>query len=214
MKLLLLLSTLAALATASPLAPRWGTGGPKSLGGLAEGRGRKYFGTEISSYYRANKPFDNILRSEFNQITPENEMKWEVIQPERGIYNWTGSDLILQTVQETKSYFRGHNFCWDSQTPEYVTNITDPDELKAVLKEHIDAVMGRYGEHFYAFDVINERESRAQLSLVILELTQVRFAAFNENGTIKSSVWYDVLGESYLETAVGRSCSLANKVAR
>lgn len=65
---------------------------------------------------------------------------------------------ILQRVQKDKDYFRGHNFCWDSQTPEYVTNITDPTELKAVLKEHIDAVMGRYGKYFYAFDVINERE--------------------------------------------------------
>lgn len=149
---------LLSLVAASPLSPRWGTGGSGSLGSLAEARGKKYFGTEISSYYRANAQFDSLLKAQFNQITPENEMKWEVIQPERGVFNWTGSDLILETVQETKSYFRGHNFCWDSQTPEYVTNITDPEELKAVLKEHIDAVMGRYGDHFYAFDVINERK--------------------------------------------------------
>jgi endo-1,4-beta-xylanase len=47
-------------------------------------------------------------------------------------------------------------------SPAYVTNITDADELKAVLKEHIDAVMGRYGNDLYAFDVINERESAPQ----------------------------------------------------
>jgi endo-1,4-beta-xylanase len=156
--LLALAPLLLPLVAASPLAPRWGVGGPGSLGSLAESKGKKYFGTEISSYYLANEKFSNTLRSQFNQITPENEMKWEVIQPERGVFNWTGSDLILQTVKETKSYFRGHNFVWDQQTPEYVTNITDPDELKAVLKEHVDAVMGRYGEYFYAFDVINERE--------------------------------------------------------
>lgn len=44
-------------------------------------------------------------------------------------------------------------------SPAYVTNITDADELKTVLKEHIDAVMGRYGNDLYAFDVINERKS-------------------------------------------------------
>lgn len=158
MKSIASLALLTSLVGASPLQPRWGVGGSDSLGSLAEARGKKYFGTEISSYYRANKQYDAILKAQFNQITPENEMKWEVIQPERGTFNWTGSDLILPTVEETKSYFRGHNFCWDQQTPEYVTNITDPDELKAVLKEHIDAVMGRYGKHFYAFDVINERE--------------------------------------------------------
>ena len=44
-------------------------------------------------------------------------------------------------------------------SPTYVTNITDPDQLKATLKSHIDAVLGRYGNDLYAFDVINERES-------------------------------------------------------
>lgn len=49
-----------------------------------------------------------------------------------------------------------------SRRPAYVTNITDVDELKAVLKEHIDAVLGRYGNDLYAFDVINERERLAR----------------------------------------------------
>jgi len=44
-------------------------------------------------------------------------------------------------------------------SPQYVNEITDPTVLKAVLKEHIDAVMGRYGKDLYAFDVVNERES-------------------------------------------------------
>lgn len=43
--------------------------------------------------------------------------------------------------------------------PEWVTNITNPTELKEVLREHINAVMGRYGRQLYAFDVVNERES-------------------------------------------------------
>lgn len=43
-------------------------------------------------------------------------------------------------------------------SPQYVNEITDPTVLKAVLKEHIDAVMGRYGKDLYAFDVVNERE--------------------------------------------------------
>ena len=46
-----------------------------------------------------------------------------------------------------------------TRSPDYVTNITTSHELKAVLKEHIDAVLGRYGPDLYAFDVINEGES-------------------------------------------------------
>lgn len=46
----------------------------------------------------------------------------------------------------------------DNPSPSYVTSITDPTELTQVLEEHINAVLGRYGNDLYAFDVINERE--------------------------------------------------------
>lgn len=42
--------------------------------------------------------------------------------------------------------------------PAWVTSITDPTELKQVLRDHINAVMGRYGKDMYAIDVVNERE--------------------------------------------------------
>jgi GH35 family endo-1,4-beta-xylanase len=50
-----------------------------------------------------------------------------------------------------------------------VTNITDADELKTVLKEHVDAVLGRYGKDLYAFDVINERECSLSTASNVVE---------------------------------------------
>lgn len=84
--------TLALLPTAlsSPLTRRW----QNPLAKDAVKAGKLYFGTEISSYYLANEAFSATLTEEFNQYTPENEMKWEVIEPERGQFNWTGSDLV------------------------------------------------------------------------------------------------------------------------
>jgi GH35 family endo-1,4-beta-xylanase len=43
-----------------------------------------------------------------------------------------------------------------------VQNITDPNDLKNVMKTHIDAVMGRYGSRLAHMDVVNEREWRPQ----------------------------------------------------
>jgi endo-1,4-beta-xylanase len=80
-------------------------------------------------------------------------------------------------------------------SPAYVNNITDPDELKAVLKEHIDAVLGRYGNDLYAFDVVNERGYSRRQSL---------YSAFYDNGTLRDSVWLNVLGEDYFGIAVSQ----------
>ena len=86
----LLTALLPALATASPLAKRWGS---DTLAGLAE-KSNKYFGTAYQSFYLADERFEPILNKQFDQYTPENELKWEVVQAERGVFNWTGADLV------------------------------------------------------------------------------------------------------------------------
>lgn len=82
------------LVASKPLQPRRGSGNSDSLGTLAEAKGKKWFGTAMQSWYMANERFAGILRKEFNQITPEGEMKWTGTEPERGVFNWTGGDLV------------------------------------------------------------------------------------------------------------------------
>ncbi|KAJ9095954.1 Endo-1,4-beta-xylanase [Naganishia friedmannii] len=150
---------------------------------LANKAGKRYLGTAIQSYQLVNNPqYVQILESQFDAITPENEMKWEVVEPTEGNFDFSGTDKIVAEAKKTGSIVRGHNICWDSQTPAWVTSITDPKRLKEVLKNHIDAVIGRYKDDLAYFDIVNE--------------------PLNENGTYKSNVWYNVLGESYIETAL------------
>lgn len=85
-----------------------------------------------------------------------------------------------------------------TDSPAWVTSITDPTKLKQVLREHINAVLGRYGKNMYAFDVVNEREWETMSTFIQLNAT-----ALNEDGTWKSSVWYNILGEDYIGIAVG-----------
>jgi hypothetical protein len=80
------------LVAASPVARQDGVNA-ESLKVLAQ-RQNKYIGTAYQSFYLADERFEPILDGEFDQYTPENEMKWEVIQAERGVFNWTGADLV------------------------------------------------------------------------------------------------------------------------
>ena len=36
-----------------------------------------------------------MLAREFDSVTPENEMKWAVVEPNRGQFNWWGADAIV-----------------------------------------------------------------------------------------------------------------------
>lgn len=169
------------LVAATPVARQDGVNA-ESLKVLAE-RQNKYIGTAYQSFYLADERFEPILDGEFDQYTPENEMKWEVIQAERGVFNWTGSDLvsrllillvsytdaqIIEQAQKTGSIVRGHNLVWHSQLPPWVQNITDAEDLKSVMKGHIDAVLGRYGDKLAHMDVVNERKSAKALSITML----------------------------------------------
>jgi GH35 family endo-1,4-beta-xylanase len=56
-----------------------------------------------------------------------------------------------------------------TQTPSYVTNITDPEVLKQTLRTHVEAVAGRYKDDWAYLDVINERKFMMRLRSVKFE---------------------------------------------
>ena len=65
-----------------------------SLDNLANKAGKRYLGTAIQSNQLADPTYVQILESQFDAITPENEMKWEVIQPTEGNFDFTGTDAV------------------------------------------------------------------------------------------------------------------------
>ena len=97
-----------------------GHGGQGSGDGLVDGRSLaelakqsdKYFGTAYQSFYLADPRFEPILNAQFDQYTHENELKWEVVQPQRGVFNWTGADL----VSVAHVYLRGRKFGEDAKS--------------------------------------------------------------------------------------------------
>jgi GH35 family endo-1,4-beta-xylanase len=89
------LATLAITASASPM-KRW----PNPLRSDAVKAGKAYFGVAYQSFYLADPRFEPILDEEFGQYTPENEMKWEVIEPSRGVFNYSGADLVSNHTRQ------------------------------------------------------------------------------------------------------------------
>lgn len=88
-----LLAALLPFVAASPFVARQNGVNADALKTVAAAKNR-YFGTAYQSFYLNDPRFEPILNGEFDQYTPENEMKWEVVQPQRGVFNWTGADLV------------------------------------------------------------------------------------------------------------------------
>ena len=104
-----------------------------------------------------DRPYRKILAREFSSVSPENQMKWEFIHPERGRYNFGPADAIVKFARQHGQAVRGHTLLWHSQNPAWLEEGTfTKQELRAILKEHITTVVGRYRGKIQQWDVANE----------------------------------------------------------
>ncbi len=126
--------------TATDPAPSVGAG----IDALFRAKGKLYFGTAADSGTLSKARNAAIINSDFGQLTPENSMKWDAIEPSRGRFDFAGADALVAYAGEHGLSVRGHTLLWHQQLPSYVSAITDAGELASVIENHISTVVGRY----------------------------------------------------------------------
>src|SRR5690349_10394678 len=60
--------------------------------------------------------------SEFNFLTPENQMKWDTIHPQQNSFNFAPGDRHVQFALANGMRVHGHNLLWHSQNPSWLAN--------------------------------------------------------------------------------------------
>lgn len=131
---------------------------PKDLKiGAAVAGGGHHVDQSYPDPFPNDKQYRRILAREFNSVSPENQMKWEFIHPEKGVYNFGPADDIVKFAQQKGQVVRGHTLLWHSQNPEWLEqgNFTK-NQLRTILKDHITTVVGRYKGKIHQWDVANE----------------------------------------------------------
>ncbi len=69
-----------------------------------------------------------LLKEQFNQITAENDTKWQVIHPREGAdgYEFGPTDALVNFGMSNHMQVVGHTLVWHSQTPNWVFAGTNP----------------------------------------------------------------------------------------
>ena len=90
----------------------------------------------------------------WNQITPENEGKWGVVEATRGQYNWAALDKIYDFARKNNIPVKAHNFVWGQQAPSWISGLSAADQRTAI-ENWIKAYCTRYPDTVM-IDVVNE----------------------------------------------------------
>ncbi len=149
-----------------------------------------------------------LVNEQFNQISPENDLKWALIQPREGAdgYDFGPADAYVNFGLTNHMYIVGHTLVWHSQTPNWVFAGTNPppetagarsfghgfgfngprasrEELLQRMHDHIATVVGRYKGKIKVWDVVNE--------------------AVADGGTniLRNSLWEQIIGTDFIAKA-------------
>jgi endo-1,4-beta-xylanase len=116
----------------------------------------------------------------FNSVTPENAMKAAVVNPRPGVYDFSQADAFVAFAEERQMFIVGHTLIWHNQVPDwfFVDAQGKPNSHEAQIermREHIQAVAGRYAGRVNAWDVVNE--------------------VIDEDGSYRATNWVNAIGD-------------------
>ena len=66
-----------------------------------------------------------IVKTQFNSITPENILKWALVHPEPARYDFTAPDRFVEFGEKHGMFIVGHTLVWHNQTPAWVFKDAD-----------------------------------------------------------------------------------------
>jgi endo-1,4-beta-xylanase len=115
------------------------------------------------------------LAREFDQLEPENEMKWAVLRPRREQFDFVPADELVRFAKQNGMAVRGHTLLWHQAVPKWLADgHWTWAELSQLMAQHIQTVVRHFAGSVYAWDVVNE--------------------AFHPDGSLRSTIWYDSPG--------------------
>jgi len=156
-----------------------------------------------------------LVKEQFNQISPENDLKWALIQPREGAdgYNFGPADAYVDFGLSNQMYIVGHTLVWHSQTPNWVFAGTNPPPEMA----NLPGTNTTGGRRFGGFGYKGPRASREELlqrmhdhiAAVVgrykgkIKVWDVVNEAVADNGTnlLRNSLWLQIIGPDFIAKA-------------
>jgi endo-1,4-beta-xylanase len=127
-----------------------------------------------------------LVAAQFNRVTPENELKWQSLERQPGVLDFSQADAFVAYAERHGMEVHGHALVWHHQVPSWLfeNGAGGPatrEQLLARLEQHMIALANHFGRRVQYWDVVNE--------------------AFNDDGSLRDTPWRTIIGADYLDQA-------------
>lgn len=125
---------------------------------------------------------EGVIAREANVVV-NHQFSWVGIEPDRDQYSFAKADAEYAFARDHGMFQIAMHFAWDQAIvddfPSWAGQITDPDELRAVLRHRAEVIFERYPD-LQMIDVVNE-------------------PFLTTGSTLYRNHFYDVLGPDYID---------------
>ena len=127
--------------------------------------------------------YRRTVAREFSSVTAENVMKWEAVEPTQGQYTVGQADGLVAFAGAHGQKVRGHTLVWHNQLPAWLTDgdlhhgSSCAGSCASTSRTRSATSRGK----IWQWDVVNE--------------------AFNDDGTLRDTLWLRALGPGYIADA-------------
>lgn len=161
----------------------------------------------LGNIFTPHTPFDGrhyLLTHHFgHQITAENLMKPDAMQPRQGEFNFGPAWDMIRYAQEHDMEVVGHALIWHEQSLPWLTREVEEtlsrEEAIEIMQNHIRTVMEEFltrdeaghviHREVFAWDVVNEA------------IVPTSVSASNWRAHLRPTKWLRMIGDDYLEIA-------------
>jgi endo-1,4-beta-xylanase len=157
------------------------------------------YGAAVANIYLDNDPnFAYAYSRECSLLVPEWEANWATVQPQPGLFVFSGANRLAAFALGHHQVFRGHILVWHLFNPGWLPGALKSDDPRNILESHVRRVVDQYRGAAWAWDVVNEA----------IEPKDGR-----PDG-LRRSLWLDAIGPGYIDFAfhVARAADPAAKL--
>lgn len=122
-------------------------------------------GVHVSLDRLSDKPYTNIVTSQFSFMTIDGEANWNSVHPTPTTYNYTKVDKLMAFAKTNNMPVQIHHLIWGEQLflPSWLRNGNyTKDQLLNIMHSYITNIVGHLKGQVAVWSVANEVFSRAQ----------------------------------------------------